>query len=145
MAKLDDASWHYGGDGFPEGLPDENGATHIGIFVTWAIVNGLWGDFLGDAAVPMIQAVRDRHTSGRDFLLEHCDGKFLSEMLTPEGARFAERYYPTKYMRDFQKTLAAGLPSDYHVEDTWANYERLAARIDDRFEASKNKSWWKFW
>ena len=30
MAKYDDASWHYGGD-FPDDLPEENGATHIGM------------------------------------------------------------------------------------------------------------------
>jgi hypothetical protein len=31
-------------------------------------------------------AERDRRMSGRDFLLEYCDGKLLAEMLTTEGA-----------------------------------------------------------
>lgn len=156
MAKLDDASWHYGGDEFPEGMPDEHGATHIGMFAAWAIANGMWGDFLGSGARDAIEAVRARRISGRSFVLEQCDGKLLSEMLTPDGARFAEAYYPKHYMRDFQTTLAAGLPSDYHVEDTWANYDKLAARIAERFEASKSvriaerfegpkKPWWKVW
>src|ERR1700682_5338677 len=118
MAKLDDASWHYGSDEFPEGLPEDNGATHIGIFVAWAIASGLWGDFLGATAQHAIEQIRNRHMSGRSFLLEHCDGKFLSEMLNPEGARFAEAYYPKRYMRDFQTILAVGLSSDYYVEDT---------------------------
>jgi hypothetical protein len=144
MAKLDDVSWH--SDGLPQGVSEDNGATHIGIFVAWAIANGLWGDFLGaPQALSAIKEVRDRRMSGRAFLLEHCDGKLLSEMLNPEGARFAETYYRKKYMRDFQTTLAVGLPSDYHVENTWANYDRLAARIDERFAASKRKPWWKFW
>ena len=50
-------------------------------------------------------------------------------------------------MHDFQTMLAVGLPTDYHVEDTWTNYDRLAARITDRFndsiETSKSKPWWK--
>ena len=144
MAKLDDASWHYG-DGFPEGLPEENSATHIGMFAAWAINNRMWGDLLGPQALSAIEDVRARRISGRAFLLEHCDGKLLSEMFTPDGARFAEKYYPKQYMRDFQKILSAGLPSDYHVEDKWANYEKLADRINERLEASKRSPWWKFW
>jgi hypothetical protein len=38
MAKYDDASWHYGGD-YPEDLPNENVATHIGMFLQWCIEN----------------------------------------------------------------------------------------------------------
>jgi hypothetical protein len=38
--KYDDASWHYGGD-FPKGLPQKAGATHIGMFLAWMILNGL--------------------------------------------------------------------------------------------------------
>jgi hypothetical protein len=144
MTKLDDASWHYGGDEFPEGVPEEHGATHIGMFAAWAIANGLWGNFLGPEASVAVEAVRARRISGRSFVLEQCDGKLLSEMLSPDGARFAETYYPKQFMRDFQRTLTVGLPSDYHVEDTWSNYDKLAACISNRFEASR-KPWWKVW
>ena len=44
MAKYDDASWHYGGD-FPDDLPEENGATHIGMFLNWCIDNDLISEF----------------------------------------------------------------------------------------------------
>jgi hypothetical protein len=37
VTKLDDVSWHLGSDSFPDGLPEENAATHIGCFVAWAI------------------------------------------------------------------------------------------------------------
>jgi hypothetical protein len=40
--KYDDASWHYGGD-FPKDLDDMAGATHIGMFVAWCLLNGLGG------------------------------------------------------------------------------------------------------
>ncbi|WP_265102660.1 hypothetical protein [Acinetobacter sp. 'aerobic (ED)'] len=38
--KYDDASWHYGGD-FPADLPQEAGATHIGMFLTWMLLQTL--------------------------------------------------------------------------------------------------------
>ena len=38
---IDNANWHYGGDGFPEDLPPEAGGTHIGMFLAWAIINHL--------------------------------------------------------------------------------------------------------
>jgi hypothetical protein len=48
--KHDDASWHYGGDGFPEDLPLEAGGTHIGMFLGWAIMNHLESEMLRDNA-----------------------------------------------------------------------------------------------
>lgn len=42
--KYDDASWHVGGD-FPKELPPEAGATHIGMFAAWCMLNGLTRSF----------------------------------------------------------------------------------------------------
>src|SRR5262249_35589519 len=109
MAKLDDVSWHAGGDYFPPGLPDENGATHIRFFVTWTIRNDQWSNFLGPAIAAGIEAVRSGQLSGREFLLQQCDGKLLTEI------------------------LEAGLTSDYLVEDTETNYRKIAVVIEQRF------------
>jgi len=75
MSKLDDVSWHAGSDGFPSGLPEENATTHIGFFVTWIIRNGHWGGILGPNAEAKVAAVKDGRLSGRNLLLEECDGK----------------------------------------------------------------------
>jgi hypothetical protein len=40
----DRADAHYGGN-FPSDLPPEAGATHIGMFLAWVILNGLEGEF----------------------------------------------------------------------------------------------------
>lgn len=37
------------------------------------------------------------------------------------------------YFADYEATLAHGLPSVYHVEDSWENYHKIASVIDDRF------------
>ncbi len=71
-----------------------------------------------------------------------------------EGNAFAEHYYRNEegergaYFADYKKVLAAGLPSFWHVADTWDNYEKMAAVISRRFEEWKNppmKRWWQFW
>jgi hypothetical protein len=86
--------------------------------------------------------------SGREFLLRQCDGKLLTEMLKPEFIPFAEPYYRREFTRDYQRTLAAGLTSNYLVEDTEANYRKIAAVIEQRFNDWRTRGsrpWWKFW
>lgn len=38
--KYDDSTWHTDGD-FPADLPPEAGATHIGMFMAWALAQNL--------------------------------------------------------------------------------------------------------
>lgn len=62
MAKYDDASWHYGGD-----FPDENGATHIGMFITWCINNNLISDFQIEESLEDIEKVKQKELTGGRF------------------------------------------------------------------------------
>lgn len=41
---IDRMDWHYGNDGFPDDVPEENAGVHIGFFLTWAFEQGLAGD-----------------------------------------------------------------------------------------------------
>ncbi|WZB61364.1 hypothetical protein WJ970_29215 [Achromobacter xylosoxidans] len=45
--KFDDASWHYEGD-YPADLPESAAATHIGMFLAWALLHGMAGEELID-------------------------------------------------------------------------------------------------
>jgi hypothetical protein len=57
-------------------------------------------------------------------------------MLTDEGNRFAVDYFDFdrgKYLADYEELLAKSLPSLYHVEDTWENYEIISKKIDERY------------
>ena len=148
MAKLDDASWHLGGDEFPEDAPDENASTHIGMFMAWAIHNDLWGQVPGSDWSEPVALVRNRTITGRIFVLKQCDGKLFSEMLNAKGAPFAENYYP-RYLGDFQRALTVGLKSDYFVPDTWDNYDRMAKVLTAKYKKplplTKEKPWWKIW
>jgi hypothetical protein len=140
MASIDRADWHYGAENFPADLPEENGATHIGFFVRWAIGRGLLAD--DEAPAEAIEAVRAGKLSGRDFLLEHLDGKLWSSMLTEEGQAFAEAHYSDDYLEQVHRVLSKGLESSYHADDSDKNYRKMAVVLDRywaRFKRRKTR------
>lgn len=129
----DRVDWHYGGE-YPADLPPENGGTHIGMFLAWAIMNNLEGELLKEELAEALAAVRARLITGRQFLIEQCDEKFLEESLSDEGNEFARIYYEDgAYIADYAHVLAAELPSLYHVADTWENYDKIAQVISDHY------------
>ena len=125
MSKLDDASWH-------------DKATHIGLFVAWTLLTGLWKGEASQATA--VAKVRRRAMTGTQFLMQQCDGKLVSDDLTAAGAAFAEHYYPKQYMKDYRRLLVGRQPTDYAVEETWENYDRLAEAIDKHWRKHQAES-----
>ena len=142
---IDRMDWHYGGN-FPADLPGACGGTHIGMFLAWIILHDMIGQDHRDDSESELQAVRERRMTGRDFLISQCDEKFWDSDLDEEGLAFTSAYYSGSggnaygpYLGDYERLLAAGLPSTYHVEDTWKNYDRLAPTIDAAYLSWKSK------
>lgn len=140
----DNYDYHSGGD-FPADLPSECGGTHIGMFLAWAILNSLEGELHQEDSSDYLAAVRERRMTGRQFLFKACDGKFWDDDLNDLGNQFARYYYAPEsggygpYIEDYETTLAQGLPSLYHVADTWENYDKLAPVMDRRFAEWKQE------
>lgn len=148
MTKYDDASWHYEGN-YPEDLPPENGATHIGMFLAWCIEHNLVSKRLIEDCADDIQKVKNKAMTGAQFLILNCDEKLLDEDLSDIGQAFANAYYEDNgtfaqthqtYIQDYcdvfnQKAQEAGFEYDsvYHVKDLWANYKLIAAKLSERF------------
>ncbi len=133
--KYDDASWHYGGN-FPKDLPPEAGATHTGMFVTWALLSGLAGEiFIDDFPDEIPKLASHSVTPGR-FFLESCDGKFTNEDLNEVGNSFSQAYFDFqkgKFLADYEATLGTDVPDLYYVKDTWENFDHLKPVLDQRF------------
>ena len=133
--KYDDASWH-SGDKLPKGLPDEAGATHIGMFACWALLSGLAGDLHTQDFPEKLAGLRNRSQTPGQFFLESCDGKLTNEDLNDEGNAFARVYYDVqrgRYLIDYEATLGGGrLASLYSVQNTWKNFDRLSPILDRR-------------
>ena len=164
--KYDDASWHYDGD-FPSDLPIEAGATHIGMFVAWGMLNGFAGELHTDEFPDELNALKNRWTTPGQFLINECDEKFTDEEFNDEGNAFALAYFGEtvgvgKYVSDYEEILGNEAPTLYHIDDTWENFDKLAPVIDRRYREWKagklpdvadkelgenvdSKPWWKVW
>jgi hypothetical protein len=144
--KYDDASWHYGGD-FPEDLPPEAGATHIGMFLAWALVRGFAGSLHTEEFPDELESLKGRRITPARFLIQACDEKLTNEEFNEEGNAFARHYYGEggrmgEYIEDYQEVLCSKTPTLYHVADTWENFDRLSPRIEQRYQEWKNQKGW---
>ena len=90
--KYDDASWHYGGN-FPADQPEENGGTHIALFLKWCFIRGWAGDLHTEEEPDAVKAVIAGALPATEFLFKYCDGKFTDEDLNDKGNSFATKYY----------------------------------------------------
>jgi len=148
MSSIDRVDWH-SGNNFPHGIPEENGGTHIGMYLNWIIDSDLIGECHSKESGEGISKVKSKVISGREFLFDYCDGKFWNEDLNSIGIRFTEDYYSTdKYFDDYANTLANNLETVYHVENNWDNYAQIRKVLDHRFKKWKdkqNKRPWEFW
>lgn len=139
--KYDDASWHSGGD-YPKELPPENACTHMGIFLAWALENGLAGELHIEEWPEEIAAVLNRTITGAEFLSKNCDGKFTNEDLNKLGNQFTCEFYEDNY---FEIYVEVADPNDayetvYHIPNTWKIYDKVAPHITYAFDQWKNAS-----
>jgi hypothetical protein len=134
--KYDCDEWHSSGD-YPADLPPESAGTHIGMFLAWAIINGLAGEQHRQHSKRELDTVQARQMTGREFLRLCCDGSIADCDLNEEGNAFARHYYGEygksmgEYFYDYAWVAGVARPSFYHVEDTWENYDLIAEVIDE--------------
>ncbi len=132
----DQAQLHTSVD-FPAELPPSQAYVVTGMFVAWLAEH----DFLAPSIVEqnrdLIDQVKAQQVTGPK-LWEAMGGRLSSEMLTPQGNAFAAAYFDFErgdYLKDFEDSFCEALPTIYHVEDNWDNYDYLTASIDVRYEA----------
>ena len=146
----DKAKYHYGGD-FPRGLADEQAFVHTGLYLGWVIERVLYSDLFRTEAAGLIERFKAREVTGPQVYADW-DGCLIDDMLSADGNAFSAAYFDFErglYLRDYQELLSDGLPSVYHVADSWENYDRLRPRLDRRFElwkqSPRDRPWWQFW
>lgn len=130
----DDAAYHLGAPAFlTKRLDPSNAGTHIGMYLAWIIAKRRESFSLRQRAPVQVEDVRSRQITGRNLLFAHCGGRLAGDALDKEGAAFTSYYYESYFLRDFHDVLVTNADGTYTVPDTWANYDRLAVVIDDRF------------
>jgi hypothetical protein len=132
----DKAKYHYGTD-CPTSLPEEKSFIPTGMFYGWLVEHRM----VRVEFDPQTEVFMSRKMTGPK-LYEAGDGCLIDEMLTDEGNRFTKDYFDLdkgKYLGDYQELLAKGLPTPYHVADTWENYDIIKKRIDERYATWKQR------
>jgi hypothetical protein len=127
----DNAKTHFLGN-FPESLPIEQAYVHIGIYLGWIIENQLYSEYFEEEASVQIFRFRRREISCT-ILSEIWDGYLGYELFSQTGNMFTYYYYGGGiYRSDYENLLVRNLPSIYHVNDSWENYETMKARLNLR-------------
>jgi len=128
----DHAKKHFLGE-FPESLPMEQAYVHIGMYLGWVIETGLYSDYFESEASTEIFRFKRKEISCT-ILSEIWNGYLAYEFLNNCGNRFTYFYYSSGlYRLDYEEVLGRDLPSVYHVDDTWPNYDKLKERINMRY------------
>ena len=137
--KYDDASWHYGGEGFPKGLDDSAGGTHAGMFLAWAILAGLGSEDHADSEG--FASLKGRAVSPGKYFMASCDGKLTDEDFSELGNLFTAYYFDDAtgtFYDDYGDAVEdESRESLYEVPDTWATYDTLEPVFSRRFAAWK--------
>lgn len=143
----DKAKYHFGSIQ-EAGLPDIHAYIHTGMFLGWLINNNMLNsEFVADFGEDIPKFIKREITAAQ--LFELWDGALVDDMLTDVGNKFTASYFAFEngqYINDYIQALASDLPSEFHVEDSWANFDKISKIIDSRYlEWKKSKPWWQFW
>lgn len=149
MTTYDDVDWHE--DALPDGAGPQAAATHVGVFLAWAVLHDLASDALLDGAAAEVAALRERGTTGARLVLAR-GGRLDGDDLTAVGDAFARAYYAGDdpddtgdetddgagglYLEDWVDAVVptGDDPADvYRVPDTWETYDLVAPLVDARF------------
>jgi hypothetical protein len=131
--KYDDASWHYGGD-FPAEQPEENGGTHIALFLKWCFIKGWAGSLHTDEEPEAVAAVVNGSLPATEFLFKYCDGMFTDEDLNEAGNSFAAKYYGADglYLDDYAQFFSDEM---YIASEESHDFQEFSSVLDARFSS----------
>jgi hypothetical protein len=162
----DKAKYHFGSV-HGHGLPEIHAYIHTGMFVGWLIDNALLDEEFSEECEEDIQRFLKREITAPQ-LFQLWDGALVDDMLSDEGNAFADCYFNLQsgdYIDEYIKTLCGALKSEFHVEDNWKNYNRIARVVSQGYRkwqrqqgakpkgspenaeipAHGKKTWWQFW
>ncbi|MGB7158514.1 MAG: hypothetical protein WBD40_10645 [Tepidisphaeraceae bacterium] len=132
---VDKLEWHASADDFPITVTRKSGATHIGMFVDWALSRSLMSEQISRFSPLRARLFRCGIISGRTFIAWFCDGAFSSgNHLNTEGHDFTEAYYD-RYLADYEAIFAGEYATIYHVAYSQTNRRAVANLLDDRLAA----------
>src|SRR5262245_35631219 len=107
------------------GLSDEHAANHTVVFLRWLIERRM----ISEAFEKEDESILGQFRAGAISIhkvYEWWDCCLLDDMLSEEGNAFAMHYFdfePGAYIADYMRALKGGLPSEFHIDYSEANYQ----------------------
>jgi hypothetical protein len=148
MATYDKAKYHFESVQ-QEGLPEIHAYIHSGLYLGWLIENNLLDpEFINDFGQDIPKFKNKEITAPQ--LFEKWDGTLLDDMLNEEGNKFTEYYFDFEngeYLNDYENIVGKGLPSLFHVKDTWVNFDTVNNFVSKQYlkwKKPKKNKWWQF-
>jgi hypothetical protein len=117
------------------GLPHEHAENHTVFFLRWLIEHSLMSEGFEREGADILQQFREGSVPIHE-VYRWCDGCLMDDMLSADGNAFARFYFDVErgqYLTDYARVLQRGLPTQFHVEYTEANYRTLAPVVDERY------------
>lgn len=136
----DKAAWHLEGQ-FPEELDDHQAYVIGGFVLGWLCDRGLLSEETQINFGEDIRQFVKREITGAE-LYEVMDGTLTNHDVSGAIERFLDTYVGSAgtYLSDYEKTLAGGLRTVYHVQDTWENLATIETVIDRALAAWKQRN-----
>ncbi len=128
------------------GLSKEHAGNHTVMFLRWMIERQLMSTLFEEEAAEILIRFRAGKASIHE-VYEWWDCCFIDDMPSEEGNAFAMHYFEFergRYLRDYTETLQGSLPTEFHIDYTEANYQKMRQVIDRRYDEWKTpkKRWW---
>jgi hypothetical protein len=117
----------------------------LGVYLAWCANLDLLSDELKQGIAGEVVRLRMRDLRPVEFLIKATAGSLRREHLNEVGLQFTERYY-AEYLDDYAAALNLEASSVYDVEDSWANYDRVAPELTRRLYRrgrKRAKHWWQ--
>jgi hypothetical protein len=125
--KYDDLDYHIEG-AITAGQPEENAATHMGLYFAWLVRRDLHNpEFFSDE---LVTAIKTGELSGSEALPE-IDDKLVSDLRAPDGVAFTDWYYGNTYLIDYGNVFADH--PEYGVADDAHSNDVMSTVLDRRF------------
>jgi hypothetical protein len=140
----DKADYHY--ESIQQyGLSEEHAENHTVVFFRWLIEQRMLSAFFEREAADILRKFRSGETTIHQ-VYGWCDWCLVDDMLSEEGNAFAVHYFDFKrgkYIRDYITALQRGLPTEFHIDYSEANYQTMKRIIDRRYaEWKRPRRWW---
>ena len=135
---FDKADWHYNGD-FPSDLNTHQAYVHTGFYIGWLLDRNLFTEDFTKSNGASIAKFLNREITPVSFYKDQMDGLFESIDLKDEAVEFTKYYFnedfsKSLYISDYIDLLCSDLPTVYHAQDKWENFNAVEKKIDERFK-----------